>query len=97
MTILRFQVVVYEFQGANSPINGTLVEFSLVCLGVIVLRTAAGYHAFKWLGDLVTRFLDFSDAGARFVFGERFTHRSSMSIAKNLCSSGQSSCEQRRA
>ena len=42
-------------------------------LGVIVLRTAAGYAAFKWLGDLVTRFLDFSDEGARFVFGERFT------------------------
>jgi CNT family concentrative nucleoside transporter len=42
-------------------------------LGVIVLRTALGYRAFKWLGDLVTRFLDFSDEGARFVFGERFT------------------------
>jgi concentrative nucleoside transporter, CNT family len=42
-------------------------------LGVLVLRTTYGYLVFKWLGDLVTRFLDFSDAGARFVFGERFT------------------------
>jgi hypothetical protein len=32
MTSLRFQVVVYEFQRANSPINGTLVEFSAISI-----------------------------------------------------------------
>lgn len=41
-------------------------------LAVLVLRTAVGFRVFKWLGDLVTRFLDFSDAGAAFVFGDRF-------------------------
>ena len=25
---------------------------------------------FKWLGDRVARFLSFSDAGAKFVFGD---------------------------
>lgn len=42
-------------------------------LAVIVLRTSFGFAAFSWLGDLVTTFLNFSDAGAKFVFGEKFT------------------------
>ncbi|MCC6743670.1 MAG: NupC/NupG family nucleoside CNT transporter [Acidobacteria bacterium] len=42
-------------------------------LAVIVLRTSFGFAAFSWLGDMVTTFLNFSDAGAKFVFGEKFT------------------------
>lgn len=48
---------------------GLALQFALA---VIILKTSVGYVAFKWLGDLVAGFLDFSDAGARFVFGERF-------------------------
>ena len=40
---------------------------------ILILKTAPGLVAFKFLGDLVTQFLNFSDAGAKFVFGEKFT------------------------
>ena len=40
--------------------------------GVLILKTAPGFAVFKFLGDVVSRFLDFSDAGAKFVFGDNF-------------------------
>ena len=40
--------------------------------GIIILKTAPGFATFKFLGDVVSRFLDFSDAGAKFVFGDNF-------------------------
>ncbi|MEM6449172.1 MAG: NupC/NupG family nucleoside CNT transporter [Cyanobacteria bacterium P01_D01_bin.105] len=39
---------------------------------VFILRTALGLAIFKWLGEIVSNFLDYSDAGASFVFGENF-------------------------
>jgi concentrative nucleoside transporter, CNT family len=39
---------------------------------VLILKTQVGLNVFQFLGDGVTRFLDFSDAGAAFVFGEKF-------------------------
>ena len=42
-------------------------------LAVIVIRTSWGFGAFSFLGTLARKFLDFSDAGASFVFGENFT------------------------
>jgi pyrimidine nucleoside transport protein len=39
---------------------------------MIVLRWPAGYEAIKWLGDRVTEFLAYSDAGAEFVFGASY-------------------------
>lgn len=41
-------------------------------LAVLILRTRTGYTIFKFLGDLVSQFLNFSDEGAKFVFGENF-------------------------
>ena len=40
--------------------------------GVLILKTTPGFAVFKFLGDVVNRFLDFSDAGAKFVFGDNF-------------------------
>ncbi|KST63807.1 NupC/NupG family nucleoside CNT transporter [Mastigocoleus testarum] len=40
--------------------------------GVLILKTALGFAVFKFLGDVVSRFLDFSDVGAKFVFGDNF-------------------------
>jgi CNT family concentrative nucleoside transporter len=40
---------------------------------LFILRTPIGLTIFRWLGDRVSQFLDFSDAGASFVFGENFT------------------------
>ena len=39
---------------------------------LFILRTAVGLAIFQWLGNVVSAFLDFSDAGASFVFGENF-------------------------
>jgi len=39
---------------------------------ILILKTAPGLAVFKFLGDMVTQFLNFSDAGAKFVFGDTF-------------------------
>ena len=41
-------------------------------LGVIILKTQIGLAIFQLLGDFVRQFLDFSDAGAKLVFGDGF-------------------------
>ncbi|MGL5065432.1 MAG: NupC/NupG family nucleoside CNT transporter [Microcoleus sp.] len=40
---------------------------------ILILKTTPGLAVFQFLGDLVTQFLNFSDAGAKFVFGDNFT------------------------
>nr|XP_033813233.1 solute carrier family 28 member 3 [Geotrypetes seraphini] len=42
-------------------------------LGLLILRTKPGYDAFDWLGMQVQIFLEYSDVGAKFVFGEKYT------------------------
>lgn len=39
---------------------------------IFVLRTPIGFRLFNAIGDLVSTFLNFSDVGARFVFGDNF-------------------------
>ncbi|GFR93530.1 sodium/nucleoside cotransporter [Elysia marginata] len=46
---------------------GFSLQFYFACL---ILKTDAGFDAFKWLGDRVTEFLAYSDAGAAFVFSD---------------------------
>ncbi|XP_037652780.1 solute carrier family 28 member 3 isoform X2 [Choloepus didactylus] len=41
--------------------------------GLLILRTKLGFMAFDWLGRQVQIFLGFTDAGASFVFGEKYT------------------------
>ncbi|XP_043916260.1 solute carrier family 28 member 3 [Protopterus annectens] len=40
--------------------------------GIIILRTKAGFEAFEWLGKQVQIFLQYTDAGSKFVFGDRY-------------------------
>uniref|UniRef100_A0A0B7BQ73 Sodium/nucleoside cotransporter n=1 Tax=Arion vulgaris TaxID=1028688 RepID=A0A0B7BQ73_9EUPU len=40
---------------------------------LMILKTRWGYESFKWLGDRITEFLDYSNAGASFVFGDSAT------------------------
>lgn len=40
---------------------------------LIILRTSVGLALFQFLGNVVRQFLDFSDAGAEFVFGANYT------------------------
>ncbi|XP_045418188.1 solute carrier family 28 member 3 [Lemur catta] len=41
-------------------------------LGLLILRTEPGFIAFNWLGKQVQTFLEYTDAGASFVFGEKY-------------------------
>ncbi len=40
--------------------------------GVLILKTKPGFAVFKILGDIVSQFLNYSDTGAKFVFGDNF-------------------------
>jgi CNT family concentrative nucleoside transporter len=54
----------------RTVITGTLLQ---LLFAVIILKTPPGKAFFLWLSDSVTLFLDFSDAGARFIFGDGFS------------------------
>ncbi|MBD1831429.1 NupC/NupG family nucleoside CNT transporter [Cyanobacteria bacterium FACHB-472] len=41
-------------------------------VALLILKTPGGLAVFKALGDVVSRFLSFSDVGAKFVFGEKY-------------------------
>lgn len=49
---------------------GTLLQ---VVFAIIILRTPPGKAAFLWLSDNTAAFLNLSDEGARFVFGDNFS------------------------
>lgn len=53
----------------RSVLWGLGLEFFFALL---ILKTPGGLAVFKFLGDVVSRFLEFSDVGAKFVFGEKF-------------------------
>jgi hypothetical protein len=48
---------------------GILMQY---ILGVFILRSELGYCLFQWLGNQVTTFLDYTDAGCSLVFGVNF-------------------------
>ncbi|XP_048451147.1 solute carrier family 28 member 3-like isoform X3 [Rhincodon typus] len=41
--------------------------------GLLILRTRAGFHAFEWMGHQVQIFLNYADAGSKFLFGATYT------------------------
>ena len=43
-----------------------------IVFALIILKTEVGRNVFDVVGSGITRFLDFTDAGASFVFGDRF-------------------------
>jgi CNT family concentrative nucleoside transporter len=53
----------------RTVIMGTLLQ---IAFAVLILKTPGGRGFFQSASDFVTGFLDFSDAGARFVFGDGF-------------------------
>ncbi|KAL8560386.1 hypothetical protein ACOMHN_006117 [Nucella lapillus] len=50
---------------------GILLQF---IFAIIILRTTWGYEAFAYLGDRVTEFLAYTDAGSKFVFGALYAN-----------------------
>ena len=59
-------------------------------LGVIILRWTPGYHFFRFMGDQVKVFLDYTDEGSKFVFGEEgyLMHRMAFKVSKEDNSPG---------
>lgn len=39
---------------------------------LLILRTSWGHDAFQWLGDRVSEFLAYTDAGSKFIFGDDY-------------------------
>ncbi|KAH9523620.1 hypothetical protein Btru_040466 [Bulinus truncatus] len=39
---------------------------------LLILRTSWGHDAFQWLGDRVNEFLAYTDAGSKFIFGDKY-------------------------
>lgn len=55
------------------PWNTVLWGIALqLILGVFLLKSAIGLRTFQFLGSVAEKFLDFSDAGAKLVFGDGF-------------------------
>lgn len=53
----------------RTVIAGTALQFALALL---ILKTSGGRYVFLKASEFVTAFLDFTDAGAAFIFGEGF-------------------------
>jgi CNT family concentrative nucleoside transporter len=74
--LVIFVSLAYLFSKNRQGVRWRTVLWGLglqIGLAVIVIRTPWGFAAFEFLGTLAKKFLDFSDAGASFVFGEKFT------------------------
>ena len=74
--LVVFVGIAYLFSNNRKGVRWRTVLWGLglqAALAVIVIRTPWGFAAFSFLGNLAKKFLDFSDAGASFVFGEKFT------------------------
>ncbi|KAJ8026184.1 Solute carrier family 28 member 3 [Holothuria leucospilota] len=71
--LLVFIFFTYIFSKNPRHVNWRPVVWGLVLqfiLGIFILRTNLGFNIFQWLGCIVRDVLAFSDAGAKFVFGE---------------------------
>ncbi|EDV25882.1 uncharacterized protein TRIADDRAFT_24158 [Trichoplax adhaerens] len=52
-------------------IVGFIIQF---IMGLLILRTTVGFQVFQFLGNLITTFLNFTDSGSKFVFGDLYTN-----------------------
>ncbi|XP_009956954.1 PREDICTED: solute carrier family 28 member 3, partial [Leptosomus discolor] len=69
--LLMFIFSKYPTRVAWRPVfSGIGMQF---ILGLLILRTKVGFDVFTWLGIQVQTFLEYSDTGAKFVFGEKYT------------------------
>ncbi|XP_071437680.1 solute carrier family 28 member 3 [Pithys albifrons albifrons] len=67
---LMFIFSKYPTRVAWRPVlSGIGIQF---ILGLLILRTRVGFDAFNWLGIQIQTFLEYSDAGAKFVFGDNY-------------------------
>ncbi|MCG8362233.1 MAG: NupC/NupG family nucleoside CNT transporter, partial [Pseudanabaenales cyanobacterium] len=73
--LVVFVGIAYAFSHNRPAVRWRPVLWGIalqLILALFILKTPVGLAVFQFLGNLVNRFLDFSDAGASFVFGENF-------------------------
>ncbi|XP_062402600.1 sodium/nucleoside cotransporter 1 [Sardina pilchardus] len=74
--ICVFILVLFLFSAHRSAVSWRPVFWGLglqFAIGLFVIRTEPGLTTFKWLGDQVQIFLDYTKAGTEFVFGTEIT------------------------
>jgi CNT family concentrative nucleoside transporter len=73
--LVVFVGLAYALSVNRSAVRWSTVLWAIalqLIFAVFILKTTPGYALFSFLGDVVNKFLDFSDAGAKFVFGDKF-------------------------
>lgn len=73
--LVVFLALAYLFSTNRRAIRWRTVAWGLglqVAVALFIIKTPVGFELFSFVGNLVKKFLDFSDAGASFVFGEKF-------------------------
>jgi concentrative nucleoside transporter, CNT family len=73
--LVVFVGVAYLFSVNRAAIRWSTVLWGIclqLILAIFILKTPVGLAVFEWLGNLVQQFLNFSDVGAKFVFGDDF-------------------------
>jgi CNT family concentrative nucleoside transporter len=71
-----FLAIAYIFSTNRRAVRWRTVAWGIalqVAVAVFIIKTPLGFSIFSFVGTLVGKFLDFSDGGARFVFGDKFT------------------------
>ncbi|XP_078423898.1 solute carrier family 28 member 3-like isoform X2 [Cetorhinus maximus] len=75
--LLLFIILLFIFSKYPEKVRWRTVFWGIglqFSFGLIILRTKAGFYAFQWMGEQVQIFLNYADAGSRFVFGEAYTN-----------------------
>jgi len=73
--LLIFVIISYGFSVNRRAVRWRPVLWGIALqfiFAVFILKTALGLAIFQFLGDVVSGFLNFSDVGAKFVFGDKF-------------------------
>ncbi|XP_004678039.1 PREDICTED: solute carrier family 28 member 3 [Condylura cristata] len=74
--LIMYLVLVFLFSKHPTKVHWRPVFWGIglqFLLGLLILRTDPGFMAFDWLGRQVQTFLEYTNAGASFVFGEKYT------------------------
>lgn len=74
--LVSFLGLAYLFSVNRKAISWRTVLWGLglqVAVAVLIIKVPAGFWFFSFLAKIARKFLEFSDAGSRFVFGDAFT------------------------
>lgn len=77
--VFAFLSICYALSVHRDSIQWNQIAWALLiqfAMANFVLKTCFGKQVFQFLGDKVTTFLNFSDKGSRFLFGEALIRES---------------------